>query len=166
MARFYRRARENATQRSGIVSRHARILLLPGQFRQLPADEQRSAPHGDARRRRDDVIAHAEREAAVDRPIRERILQPIKRDVLGAVAHAKERNDAPVHLARERERLIFDGGVDEILVVEIAPRPVAQEKGERLEVGERVVKPRAARRAVEIFASLLNWFKINSTMFT
>ena len=94
MARFYRRARENATQRSGIVSRHARILLLPGQFRQLPADEQRSAPHGDARRRRDDVIAHAEREAAVDRPVRERILQPIKRDVLGAVAHAKERNDA------------------------------------------------------------------------
>ena len=70
--------------------------------------------------------------------------------MLGAVAHAKERDNAPVHLARERERLIFDGGVDEILVVEIAPRPVAQEKGERLEVGERVVKPRAARRAVEI----------------
>lgn len=144
MARFYRRVRENATQRSGTVSRRARILLLPGQFWQLPADEKRSAPHGDTRRRRDDVVAHTEREAAVDRPVRERILQPLKRDVLGAVAHTEERDNAPVHLARERERLIFDGGVDEILVVEIAPRPVAQEKGERLEVGERVVKPRAA----------------------
>ena len=70
--------------------------------------------------------------------------------MLGAVAHTEERDNAPVHLTCERERLIFDGGVDEILVVEIAPRPVAQEKGERLEVGERVVEPRAARRAIEI----------------
>ena len=150
MARFYRHVRENATQRSGTVSRRARILLLPGRFRQLPADEQRPAPHGDARRRRDDVIAHTEREAAVDRPVRERILQPLERDVLGAVAHTEERDNAPVHLARERERLIFDGGVDEILVVEITPCPMTQEKGKRLEVGERVVEPRAARRAIEI----------------
>ena len=70
--------------------------------------------------------------------------------MLGAVAHTEERDNAPVHLTLECERLIFDGGVDEILVVEIAPRPVAQEKGERLEVGERVVEPRAARRAIEI----------------
>ena len=156
MARFYRRVRENATQRSGTVSRRARILLLPGQFWQLPADEKRSAPHGDTRRRRNDVVAHAEREAAVDRPVRERILQPLERDVLGAVAHTEERNDAPFHLACERKRLVFDGCVDEILVVEITPCPMTQKEGKRLEVGERVVEPRAARRAIELELSLIH----------
>ena len=160
MARFYRRVRENATQRSGTVSRGARISRLPGQFRQLPADEQRSAPHGDARRRRDDVIAHTEWEAAVDRPVRERILQPLERDVLGAVAHTEERDNAPVHLTLECERFVFDGGVDEILVVEITPCPMTQEKGERLEVSERVVKPRAmASRKNSADRPLTNPFK-------
>ena len=77
-------------------------------------------------------------------------MQPLERDVLGAVAHTEERDNAPVHLARERERFVFDGCVDEILVVEITPCPMTQEKGKRLEVGERVVEPRAARRAIEI----------------
>ena len=106
------------------------INLRSFERREFPADQQQTAADIDLGLRRDDVVADAKRERAAERCIGQLVLHAAQRQPFGVRTEIEDREQAPVDGLPDGQVFVFDDGVDEVVVVDLAARAVPPEEGQ------------------------------------